>query len=214
MNHLEANKILVDYQHGFRKRRSCETQLINTIEDLAKNLDAKGQTDVLILDLSRAFDVVPHRQLIRKLEHYGIRGKLLDWIKAWLLYRQQCVVVEGEQSIFANVDSGAPQGTVLAVLLFIIYNNDMGVDLVSLLRLFADDSFSYLAIKTIGDCHQLQRDLDKLVKWATEWQMIFNPSKCYVLRVTNKKCPIIHDYKMHNQILKSVHIWALILNQT
>ena len=80
----------------------------------------------------------------------------------------------------------------------------MGVDLVSLFRLFADDSLENLLIKHLNDCLQLQRDLDKLVQWAKDWQMQFNPSKCYVLRITRKKNPIIFDYKINGHTLESV----------
>ena len=95
MQHLEKYNILVDYQHGFRQKRSCESQLVTTIEDISRHLDNKEQVDMLILDFSKAFDVVPHIRLLQKLEHYGIKGKILEWIKAWLTQCQQCVAVEG-----------------------------------------------------------------------------------------------------------------------
>jgi methylaspartate ammonia-lyase len=68
---------------------------------------------MLIVDFSKAFDVVPHIRLLRKLEHYGIKGKILEWIRAWLTQRQQCVAVEGETSGEAHVKPGVPQVTVL-----------------------------------------------------------------------------------------------------
>ena len=82
--HLEAHSILTDAQHGLRKRRSCETQLIITIQDLAKTVDNKGQTDVILLDFSKAFDKVPHHRLLHRLEFYGIRGSLHSWISSFL----------------------------------------------------------------------------------------------------------------------------------
>jgi hypothetical protein len=72
------------------------------------------------------------------------------------------------------------------------------------ITLFADDSLLYLGIDYIDDCNQLQKHLDKLVNWASEWQMKFNASKCYILRITNKKKPVIHNYTMHDQILENV----------
>lgn len=204
MQHLEKYDILVDYQHGFRQKRSCESQLVTTIEDIAKHLDKKEQVDMLILDFSKAFDVVPHIRLLRKLEHYGINGKIIEWVKAWLTQRQQCVAVEGETSTNAFVKSGVPQGTVLGPLMFLLYINDIGDDIKSKLRLFADDSLLYLAIDCKDDCNQLQKDLDKLIDWASKWQMKFNASKCYVLRITNKKKPILHNYHMHGQVLENV----------
>ena len=70
MKHLDSHNILTDAQHGFRKRRSCETQLIQTVQDLARNIDSAGQTDVILLDFSKAFDKVPHQRLLTKLQFY------------------------------------------------------------------------------------------------------------------------------------------------
>jgi hypothetical protein len=88
--------------------------------------------------------------------------------------------------------------------MFLLYITDIGVDIKSKLRLFADDSLLYLGIDCTDDCNQLQKDLDKLVNLASEWQMKCNASKCYVLRITNKKKPVLHNYTMHDQILENV----------
>ena len=72
MKHLENNNILTDLQHGFREHRSCETQLIKTVNDLAKSMNLGEQIDSILLDFSNAFDKACHRKLLVKLEHYGI----------------------------------------------------------------------------------------------------------------------------------------------
>jgi hypothetical protein len=74
IRHLTASNILSDAQHGFRQRRSCDTQLILTVEDLARGLDNKAQIDVVLLDYEKAFDKVSHRHLLLKAAHYGISG--------------------------------------------------------------------------------------------------------------------------------------------
>ena len=79
--HLDEYNALTDCQRGFRKRYSCESQLIIIINDLLSNLNANKQIDILLLDFTKAFDKVPHEQLCQKLFHYGIRGPLLEWIK-------------------------------------------------------------------------------------------------------------------------------------
>jgi hypothetical protein len=84
IEHLENHQILSDNQHGFRKHRSCEPQLVNTIETAARSLDKKEQVDMLILDFSKAFDTVPHQRLINKMEHYGIRGNIHRWVSSLL----------------------------------------------------------------------------------------------------------------------------------
>ena len=98
MSHGENNNILYPLQHGFRRGRSCETQLIEFIDDLSKNLENNPQTDVLVMDFAKAFDKVCHSLLVHKLHHYGIQGNVNRWIKNWLANRKQYVVVEGEKS--------------------------------------------------------------------------------------------------------------------
>ena len=107
MQHLEHNNILYSKQHGFRKNHSCETQLLLTIEDLAKNLDKGSEVDLQIFDFSKAFDKVPHQRLLSKLNYYGIQGKTLAWINSWLTERSfQRVGVDSEGSSLVRVISG------------------------------------------------------------------------------------------------------------
>ena len=101
--------------------------------------------------MGKAFDVVPHIRLLRKLEHYGIKGKIVEWIMAWLTQCQQCVPVDSETSGKAHAKSGVPQGTVLGPLMFLLYINDIGDDIKSKLRLFADDSLLFLGIDCTDD---------------------------------------------------------------
>ena len=95
MDHLDGFRILSNAQHGFRKKRSCESQLILAIQDLAKGIDAREQHDVILLDFSKAFDKVPHQRLLYKLDFYGVRGVLKNWIAAFLQDRTQQVILEG-----------------------------------------------------------------------------------------------------------------------
>jgi len=96
--HLDCNSILTNAQHGFRKRRSCETQLLLTLDDLAKGLDGKSQTDMMLLDFSKAFDKVPHQRLLLKVSHCGISGSVFAWIEDFLYGRTQRVVLDGQSS--------------------------------------------------------------------------------------------------------------------
>ena len=153
-------------QHGFRCGHSCETHLISVIKQLARNLDSGMQTDLLLLDFSKAFDVAPHKRLLMKLEHYGTHGSLAKWIESWLVGRSQSVVVNGTCSSQAMVKSGVPQGTVLGPLMFLLYINDIGNEINSNLSLFADDSILYGIVNNFQDAQALQADLNKLVEWA------------------------------------------------
>ena len=78
MEHIDNHQLLAHYQHGFRKQHSTESQLVNTLEEISKSLDDKIQTDVLILDFSKAFDTVAHQGLLKKVDYYGISGKTND----------------------------------------------------------------------------------------------------------------------------------------
>ena len=157
MGHLDNNHLLSDVQHGFRKKRSCESQLILTIQDLANGLNDGEQIDAILLDFSKAFDKVAHQRLLQKLQYYGIRGYLNDWVADFLKDRQQEVVLEGTHSSATQVTSGVPQGTVLGPLLFLVYINDMPEGIDSTMRLFADDSLLYRIIRTKEDQSILQR---------------------------------------------------------
>jgi hypothetical protein len=124
MNHADKNNILYPLQHGFRSKRSCETQLIEFIDEVTTNMSAGKQTDVLIMDFSKAFDKVSHGLLVHKLDHYGIHGKTNTWIQNFLSDRSQAAVVDGEKSSYIDVDSGVPQDSVLGPSLFLFYINE------------------------------------------------------------------------------------------
>ena len=159
------------------------------------------------MDFSKAFDTVPHQRLVNKMEHYGIKGNTHRWVSSWLTQRPQRVCVDGEESSNKPVISGVPQGIVLGPLCFLIYINDMekSISRTSTLRLFADVSLLYRPVNTTDDDKKLQEDLTELTKWADKWQMTFHPAKCYILRVTRKKIPIITNYEMLGQQLETVH---------
>ena len=173
-HHLEEHNIICNEQHGFRAGHSCETQLLITIHDFAQNLNNRKQTDVILLDFTKAFDKVSHKRLCSKLAHYGIRGALLTWINDFLTGRTQRVIVNGCISDDTGVSSGVPQGTVLAPLLFLVYINDLPKNIVSSVKLYADDVLIYRIINSEQDHMILQQDLNMLQKWADTWLMMFN----------------------------------------
>jgi hypothetical protein len=203
LRHLDNHSILTESQHGFRKNRSCESQLITTIDDLAKSMDDSTQTDVILLDFAKAFDKVPHGRLLYKLKYYGIREHHHAWIADFLHDRTQQVVLDSSTSNKAPVQSGVPQGSVLGPLLFLLFINDLPecVSEGTEVRLFADDCALYRKINSQADCQILQDDLDKLQQWETDWMMAFHPSKCQVINVTRKKKKEVFPYSIHGHIL-------------
>ena len=132
--------------------------LISVIQDWSVSLDKHVETDVIVLDFSKAFDTVPHSRLLSELDHYGVTGRTTNWIRAFLHRRRQCVTVNGVKSGWADVRSGVPQGTVLGPILFLIYINDIATVVSSDMRLFADDSILYREIRRNEEAEQLQGD--------------------------------------------------------
>ena len=102
-------------------------------------------------------------------------------------YRQQRVVVNGVNSDWAPVVSGVPQGTVLDPLLFFLYRNNIPVGIDSHIRLFAYDCVCYREIRTVEDTLELQKDIDLLGSWARKWGIRFQPVKCNMMQLTNKR---------------------------
>ena len=140
---------IYDLQHGFREKRSCGTQLTMLVDNLiAKNMQMGKQTDLILLDFSKALDKVAHEKLLLKLHQYGIRGDTLNWIKDFLDNRKQTVVINGINSDEVPVSSGVPQGSVLGPILFLAYINDLPEQVKARVRLFADDTAMYLAISS------------------------------------------------------------------
>jgi outer membrane lipopolysaccharide assembly protein LptE/RlpB len=204
MKHLENNNILCPQQHGFRKERSCETQLLELVEELTTSVAAGVQTDIVIMDFAKAFDKVNHSLLLHKLFDYGIQGDIHRWIQSFLTGRRQAVVVEGVQSDFISVRSGVPQGSVLGPCLFLVYINDLPEKLSSKTRMFADDTTVYASITSTDDSARLQRDLVLLENWEEKWDMVFHPDKCALLPVTRKTSPIPTSYQLHGHTLATV----------
>ncbi|CAM5148359.1 unnamed protein product [Eretmochelys imbricata] len=164
----------------FYKR--CQTNLISFFEKVTDFLDKENAVDLIYLDFSKAFDMVPHGELLVKLEKMGMNMKIERWIRNWLKGRLQRVILKGELSGWREVTSGVPQGSVLGPILFNLIT-DLGTKSVSVLIKFADDT-------KLGDIANLERDRDiiqedpdDLVNWSNSNRMKFNSEKCKVMHL-------------------------------
>ena len=196
---LTRNKLITPQQHGFVKGRSCQTNILLCLEKWTESLDSNKSVDVAYFDYSKAFDKVSHRLLLIKLKAYGINGRLLAWIEAYLKDRKQRVVVGNAKSSWLEVVSGTTQGTVLGFILFLIFFNDLpsgcGSD-EELVVLLADDTKTFQEIDDDVTQHPanqeaLQSRIDKIAQWANVWQMEINPSKSKVMHI-GRNNPRLH----------------------
>ena len=166
---LESQGVIHKDQHGFRGGRSCCTQLLEVIEVWTRWFDLGLPWDAIYTDFSKAFDSVPHQRLLNKIHAHGIRGKLLKWIESFLSNRRQRVILGSQKSNWQPVTSGITQGSVLGPILFTIFIDDMPDIVVSSMKLFADDANILKAIESFQDITIIQDDINKLLKWSTEW---------------------------------------------
>ena len=186
VNHLDTNKLIHSSQHGFMKKKSCLTNLLEYLETILTNIDEGDSVDVIYLDFAKAFDKVSHKHLAKVLEAHSIKGKILQWIISWLNDRSQRVYYNNKSSAWKPVWSGGPRVSALGPLCFVIYINILDLvikDAQTFLSKFADDSKAGRKVNTDKDREALQCSLNALTQWAQDWKMEFNESKCKVLHI-------------------------------
>ena len=174
--HLTATKLLSEKQSGFRPGDSTINQLLSITHEIYHAFEHHHDTRAVFLDISKAFDKVWHEGLLLKLRSNGISGPLLNLLSEFLSERYQRTVLNGKSSDWRMITAGVPQGSVLGPLLFLVYINDLADNLISDVRLFADDT-SLFHVVTDADISAdvLNHDLRAIENWAFQWKMSFNP---------------------------------------
>ena len=183
---LQAHNILFQNQFGFRKNNSTTFALIEITEKIKETIDNKKYGCGIFIDLRKAFDTVNHEILLRKLEHYGIRGKAQVWFKSYLTNRKQYVSSNGESSELKQITCGVPQGSCLGPLLFLIYINDLpNISEVLHFYLFADDTNIYYEAETMKKLETvINKELKKLDTWLIVNRLSLNIAKTNFLVFT------------------------------
>ena len=206
LSYLLCHKLISKHQHAFILHHSTTTNLLECTLDWSVSLNNKHCVDVIYIDFQRAFDSIVHSKLILKLQSFGISGKLLVWLTAFLSNRTQCVAIENCLSDEKCVLSGIPQGSVIGPILFLLFIND--VDSVcsgtTNFKLFADDLKLYSNVTCPSSSNtDLQHSLDNLLLWANTWQLTINTNKCSVLGLHGRFPSSNNSYFLHNCPLTS-----------
>ena len=185
---------LFESQFGFRKGHNTTHATLDFVKAVEDALE-KGKFAVgVFVDLSKAFDTINHDILLTKLDHYGIRGKALDWIKSYLNGRKQYVELNGYTSHTLPLPTGVPQGSILGPLLFLIYINDLPSASKLKTVLFADDSNLLIRSKNLSDLiNNLNEDLENINDFFKANKLKLNATKTKLVCFRKKSCKI--DYK-------------------
>ncbi|MCG8116730.1 MAG: reverse transcriptase domain-containing protein, partial [Candidatus Thiodiazotropha endolucinida] len=206
-NFIRDHNLLTSLQSGFIPGDSTVNQLVHIYNTFCKALDEGKEVRAVFCDISKAFDRVWHKGLLYKLQSIGISGSLLQWFTDYLHNRKQRVVLPGTASSWSIIKAGVPQGSILGPLLFLIYINDIVVDIQSSIRLFADDTSLYIVVENpMHAAAQINSDLAKIHSWATKWLVSFNPAKSESMIFSRKINKPNHPHiAMNQQHIKEVH---------
>ena len=178
---LSSNNLIYESQYGFRSEHNTINAVSELIGDIIKGYEEKFYTLVVFLDLSKAFDTLKHDTLLKKLEHYGVRGIPLQWFTSYLSDRSQYVKYNGVKSKFneSPITCGVPQGSVLGPLLYLIFANDLYKSIKeSRAILFADDTTLYKTHRNVKYLYKkLNEDINTLTDWFHANKLSLNLSK-------------------------------------
>ena len=184
-DHLEQTGQLYKSQYGFRSKHSCENAVSELVGEIIKANDKNKYTLSVFLDLSKAFDTLDHHILFSKLERYSIRGNCLDWFKSYLSgrsLRTKCRTADNDLVVKSNLDQveyGTPQGSCLGPLIFLIFTNDLYLNLIHTNSiLFADDTTLYFSHRNLSYAKWcIEEDLKILVDWFCANKLTLNLDK-------------------------------------
>ncbi|CAB3388827.1 Hypothetical predicted protein [Cloeon dipterum] len=209
---LDTNIALPDNQHGFRERRSCTTMLLRTLDSWTAAIDKNsgGHVHAIFLDWAKAFDKVPHQRLLSKLQHHGIDGAALEWLKNFLVCRSQFVRFGGARSEPCVVSSGVVQGSVLGPLLFNVYVSDIPAVVKTNLVQFADDCTIFREVTSQDDVDELQEDLALIDIWCVNNGMQLNAKKCVAMDLSRARQPWLPQYMIGGAVLEYVRTQRLL----
>ena len=190
-------KLISSRQFGFRPHHSTADLLTILAQTWNASLDRSEEVCIVACDIQGAFDRVWHNGLFAKLRSKGVSGMLLKWLQSYLHGRSIKVVLSGQSSDASPINASVPQGSILGPLLFSVFIDDLVDTCENQLYLYADDSTLFAPIRSVNErasvVASLNRDLEKMRVWATNWKVTFEPTKCKALMLSRKRMPTIPD---------------------
>jgi hypothetical protein len=197
---------LSDFQSGFRPGNSTVNQQIYIVHVIYQALDMGKEVCMVFLDFTKEFDQLWHKSLLHKMQTLGLKDPLLSWFRSYLTDWKQRVVIDGQTLSWLNTEAGVPQGSVLGPLVFLIYINEIGVDIVSNCFLYTDDTSLFdITDDPISSASKLNLDLDKISQWCKYVKMW----KYYIFKKTflDKHHPTLHlDGNTLREVNSHIHL--------
>lgn len=188
---------------AFRSGYGCQSTLLKLVEDWKKGLDDNKYVAAILMDLSKAFDCLPHDLLLLKLKQYGVTDSALNLLTSYLTNRKQCTKLGGILSSMNDIQKGVPQGSILGPILFNIFINDMFYFVQgSKLYNYADDNTLSCISSSVTDLKQnLENDSIQLIKWFSDNKMKANPDKFQAISIGDKTKKLNLSFNLDDNII-------------
>lgn len=199
---LVCKQLIVHNQHGFMRKRSTVSNLLEFTDFIMSRFARNGQVDAIYTDFSKAFDKVCHSILLMKLDILGFPVQFTTWLASYLSERTQCVRFRNKLSHAINVTSGVPQGSHIGPLLFILFVNDIVLLLPKCnVLMFADDLKIFMPVHDVLSVSYLQNILSYLCLWCCLNELPLNVNKCTVITFSRSRSPLLFEYFLYGEVL-------------
>jgi hypothetical protein len=205
--YINRYNILSTSQYGFRSNMGTTDAVYNLANYITENLDSGVNILGLFIDVSKAFDSLPHYILLDKLYHYGFRGISSTWFGSYLSERYQFTYTANGSSLFRSVKTGIPQGSILGPILFLLYINDLpNISKTSRFILFADDTTCLMPCKHSPDNTLLiDAECEIITEWFIANRLALNVVKCKSIYFSLNRCAVFRNVYLNGQVVDRVN---------
>lgn len=208
LSFFDQHSTLSEHQFGFRLGHETGDAILEFLDCCYKSLDAKKHLISIFLDLSKAFDTIDHEILLAKLNHVGVRGRVLEWLTSYLCRRKQFVTVDAHSSGVLDIYTGVPQGSVLGPLLFLVFINDMSCssDIINFVH-FADDTTLFVSGEDLGVLRgTVNEELVRIDNWLIANKLSLNVNKTTFMVFSHSHIPNDLTIQIRGLCLERVNV--------